>query len=197
MTVNYQKKCKSFDRSRSHHPGKFFVCLFCCFTSQVNNYGHGGTVSSPNHTFFQGKLEQAVNQYFMHILSLVTDNNPSWMNQRKGGEWPYKLFHNQSPRKYGTRPGSKSRPLDLQSDLHLLPDTLPTALCGPVSPGRLQSKTLLTTDGRESKIDRNSVFDCHLLPAWRQMAIKNSVSNDFWSTFVDSINVFDCCLPGV
>ena len=30
-----------------------------------------------NHTFFLGKLEQAVNQYFVHILSLVTDNNPS------------------------------------------------------------------------------------------------------------------------
>ena len=28
-----------------------FVCLFCCFTSQVNSYGHCGTVSSPNHTF--------------------------------------------------------------------------------------------------------------------------------------------------
>ena len=28
-----------------------FVCLFCCSTSQVNSYGHGGTVSSPNHTF--------------------------------------------------------------------------------------------------------------------------------------------------
>ena len=27
------------------------VCLFCCFTSQVNSYGHCGTVSSPNHTF--------------------------------------------------------------------------------------------------------------------------------------------------
>ena len=31
--------------------------------------------------FFLGKLEQAVNQYFVHILSLVTDNNPSWMIQ--------------------------------------------------------------------------------------------------------------------
>ena len=28
-------------------------------------------------------------------------------------------------------PGSNSGPLDLQSDLHLLPDTLPTVLCGP------------------------------------------------------------------
>ena len=36
--------------------------------------------------FFLGKLEQAVNQYFVHILSLVTDNNPSWIIQRKGGE---------------------------------------------------------------------------------------------------------------
>ena len=27
--------------------------------------------------FFLGKLEQAVNKYFVHILSLVTDNNPS------------------------------------------------------------------------------------------------------------------------
>ena len=24
---------------------------FCCFTSQVNSYGHCGSVSSPNHTF--------------------------------------------------------------------------------------------------------------------------------------------------
>ena len=36
---------------------------FCCFTSQVNSYGHCGTVSSPNHTFsWAGRLEQADNQ---------------------------------------------------------------------------------------------------------------------------------------
>ena len=29
----------------------FLFVLFCCFTSQVNSYGHCGTVSSPNHTF--------------------------------------------------------------------------------------------------------------------------------------------------
>ena len=29
------------------------------------------------------------------------------------------------------------------------------------------------------------------------MAIENSVSNDFWSTIVDSIDVFDCRLSGV
>ena len=52
--------------------GKLFACLFCCFTSQVNSYGHGRMFSSPNHTFFLGKHEQAVNQYFVHMLLLVT-----------------------------------------------------------------------------------------------------------------------------
>ena len=33
-----------------------FVCLFCCFTSQVNSYGHGRTVSSLNHTYFWASL---------------------------------------------------------------------------------------------------------------------------------------------
>ena len=33
-------------------------CLFCCFTSQVNSYGHGGTVSSPNHTFSWASLNK-------------------------------------------------------------------------------------------------------------------------------------------
>ena len=32
---------------------------------------------SPNFSFFLGKLEQAVNQYFVHILLLVTDSNSS------------------------------------------------------------------------------------------------------------------------
>ena len=29
------------------------------------------------------------------------------------------------------------------------------------------------------------------------MTIENTVSNDFWSRLVDSIDVFDCRLPGV
>ena len=33
-----------------------------------------------------------------------------------------------------------------------------------LTPGRRQSKTLSTIDERGSKIDRNSVFDCHLSP---------------------------------
>ena len=65
------------------------------------------------------------------------------------------------------------------------------------TPSRRQSKTLLTIDERGSKIAKNSVFDCYLSPIRRQMTIKNSVSSDFWSTYVDSINVYDCHLPGV
>ena len=62
---------------------------------------------------------------------------------------------------------------------------------------RWQSKTFLTIDKRGTKIVRNRVFDCHVSPIGWQMAIKNSVSNDFWSTFVDSIDFFACHLPSV
>ena len=72
-----------FSKRNSIFFGNYF-CSFCCFTSLVNSYDLREMVSSPNNTFFLGKLEQAVNQYFMHILLLVTDNNPSWMIQRKG-----------------------------------------------------------------------------------------------------------------
>ena len=65
------------------------------------------------------------------------------------------------------------------------------------TPGRRQLKTLITIDKRGSKIARNSVFDCHLSPAGRQMAIENSVSNDFLSTYVNSMDVFDCRQPCV
>ena len=36
-------------------------------------------------TLFLGKFEQAVNQYFVHILLFVTDNNPFRTIHRKGG----------------------------------------------------------------------------------------------------------------
>ena len=42
------------------------------------------------------------------------------------------IIHDQSPRKYGTKPRSNSQPLDLHSDTHLYPDTLLTALRGTV-----------------------------------------------------------------
>ena len=60
----------------------------------------------------------------MHIQPLVTDNNPSWISRR--GRLTTKLFHDQSPRKYGTGPRLNLPPLNLQSN------SLPTALLGPV-----------------------------------------------------------------
>ena len=62
---------------------------------------------------------------------------------------------------------------------------------------RRQLKTLLTIDECGSKFARNSVFDRHLSPVWQKIAIKNYVSNYFWSTFIDSMNVLDCRLPVV
>ena len=46
-----------------------------------------------------------------------------------------------------------------------------------------------TIDEREVKIARIGVFDCHLSPVGRPMAIIKSVSNNFLPTFIDSINV--------
>ena len=53
------------------------------------------------------------------------------------------------------------------------------SLYNAITLGRRQSKMLSTMDERRSKIDRNSVFDCHLSPVGRQMAIENTVSIDF------------------
>ena len=41
-------------------------------------------------------------------------------------------------------------------------------------------ESLNTIDERRSKIVRNIVFDCHLSPGWRQMAIENTVSSIFF-----------------
>ena len=53
--------------------------LFVCFVALRPKSAAMVMVGRSVHltTFFLGKLEQAVNQYFVHILSLVTDNNPS------------------------------------------------------------------------------------------------------------------------
>ena len=62
-----------------------FVFLFVCFVA-LRPKSTAMVMAGPLvhlTIFFLGKLEQAVNQYFVHILSLVTDNNPSWMIQVK------------------------------------------------------------------------------------------------------------------
>ena len=57
-------------------------------------------------------------------------------------------------------------------------------------------ETLLTIDERGSTMARNSAFDCHLSPVGRQMAIENTVPNDFnyvrrlLRTFIDCQRFF-------
>ena len=41
------------------------------------------------------------------------------------------------------------------------------------------NRNVNTIDERRSKIVRNRVFDCHLSPDRREMAIENTVSNEF------------------
>ena len=62
---------------------KFCFVLLLYVPSQQLWSWRDGQFTLPH--FFLGKLEQAVNQYFVHIFLSVTDNNPSWMNQRKKG----------------------------------------------------------------------------------------------------------------
>ena len=50
-----------------------------------------------------------------------------------------------------------------------------------ITSNRQQLKTLLTINKQYKKS-----------PVGWQMAKENSVSNDFWSAFVDSIHIFDC-----
>ena len=60
------------------------------------------------------------------------------------------------------------------------------------TPGRRQTLILSTN------VVRNRVFDCHLSPDWRQMAIEKTVSSDFFyprSSIVK--NVFDCHISSV
>ena len=91
---------KSHVTAHMLNPNFLRYCLYVCFMSQSTAMAMA-KLSVHLTTLFPGQLEQEVNKYFMHILWFVTDNNPSWMNQGKG-EWPQKLFHDQSPWKYGT-----------------------------------------------------------------------------------------------
>ena len=54
----------------------FFVCFVALRPKSTAMVMAGRSVHLTT-LFFLGKLEQAVNQLFVHMLSLVTDNNPS------------------------------------------------------------------------------------------------------------------------
>ena len=55
----------------------FSFGLISCLTSQSTAMVRLGWSVHLTTLFFLGKLDKEVNQFFMHILSLVTDNNPS------------------------------------------------------------------------------------------------------------------------
>ena len=48
-----------------------------------------------------------------------------------------------------------------------------------------------------SKLVRNRAFHCHLSPVGRQMAIKNTVSNDLNRCSLIVKSIFDCRISGV
>ena len=60
-----------------------------------------------------------------------------------------------------------------------------------------QSKRLLTINERRSKMARNSVFDCHLLPLGNRWQSKTLFLMILFSKFLESIHFFDCRLSGV
>ena len=55
--------------------GFYFVCFVALRPKPTAMVMAGHSVHLTS--LFLGKLEQAVNQYFVHILSPVADNNPS------------------------------------------------------------------------------------------------------------------------
>ena len=60
-----------------------FVCFIALHPSQRLWSWQDGQVSK-RHFFFLGKLEQAVNQYSVHILSFVTDKQPFLNDSAEG-----------------------------------------------------------------------------------------------------------------
>ena len=58
--------------------------LFCCFTSQVNSYGHCGTVSSPNHTFSWAGLNKRLTSNSCTYFRLqLTTTLLEWISGRE------------------------------------------------------------------------------------------------------------------
>ena len=56
--------------------GQLFVCFVALHPKSTAMVRAGRSVNQTT-LFFLGKLEQAVNQYFVNILLLLTDNSPS------------------------------------------------------------------------------------------------------------------------
>ena len=61
-----------------------FVCLFCCFRTQINSYDHGGTVCSPNHTFSWAGLNKRLTSNLCTYFRLyLTTTLLEWISRRE------------------------------------------------------------------------------------------------------------------
>ena len=90
------------------------ICLFVLLLyvpSQQLWSWQDGQFNSPH--FFLGKLEQTVNQYFVHILSLVTDNNPSL-----GAQWLSGRVLDSRPKASGFKPHRRHCVVSLSKNIN-------------------------------------------------------------------------------
>ena len=80
MSLEVQNGPTGMAYSEVPHQKAWPIVCFVCFVAlrpKSTSMVIAGRSVHLTTLFFLGKLEQAVNQYFVHILSLVTDNNPS------------------------------------------------------------------------------------------------------------------------
>ena len=77
-------ECKKSPADNTHECQTVYFCLFCCFTSQVNSYGHCGTVSSPSHTFsWAGLNKRLTSNSCTYIRLLLTTTLLEWISRRR------------------------------------------------------------------------------------------------------------------
>ena len=90
--------------------------LFSCFTSQVNSYVYGGTVSSPNHTFsWAGLYKRLTSNLCTYFRSQLKTTLLEWISGREENDrWNYFMINFQVWDRAGIKlatPGSAVRHL--------------------------------------------------------------------------------------
>ena len=107
-----------------------FVC-FCCFTSQVNSYGHCGTVSSPNHTFSWASLNKQLTSNRAHTFA-CNWQQPFMNDSAEGRRMTVEIISWSISTKVWDRAGIELATPGSAVSFASEPDTLPTALRGLV-----------------------------------------------------------------
>ena len=103
-------------------------CVTLCPSQQLWSCKNG-QFTLPH--FFMDKLDKVINQYFVHILWLVKDNNLSWFSWRGRQTMGINPWSTISTRVW-SRSGLELKALDFAVNKRLQPDTLPTVLRGLV-----------------------------------------------------------------